>query len=87
MFIITKEWLEANGTLKMAWTRAQLAILRVQWPPKTGWKRQLVATRREITDGEKYTFEQLGVARQQTLAKSALLDWAESVPAGRERPF
>ncbi len=34
---ITREWLVANRTLNGGWSRAQLRIIGVAWPPRKGW--------------------------------------------------
>lgn len=36
-FVVTREWLHAHGTAGRGWTRAQLAVLGVTWPPRKGW--------------------------------------------------
>ncbi len=35
--IITRQWMKENATEKGAWTKAQLAVLGIAWPPATGW--------------------------------------------------
>ena len=87
MFTVTKEWLESNATAKVGWTRAQLKVLKVWWPPRKGWLSRLVRSKYQITDDARAEFERLGAARRRSLAKDALMDWADSVPVERERPF
>ena len=41
---ITKGWLEQHAATRIndtshAWTRAQLKVLDITWPPVRGWKR------------------------------------------------
>ena len=55
MFKVTKEWLEINCTEKGGYTRKQLEILGIEWPPKSGWKELLIGT--EITDDVRIEFD------------------------------
>jgi hypothetical protein len=48
--IVTKEWLRKHATIHGAWTRAQLAVLGVAWPPPKGWQRDIAGTSIGITD-------------------------------------
>lgn len=48
MIEITESWLHANCSAGSAWTRAQLAVLGINWPPTYGWKRRLIGL--EISD-------------------------------------
>ena len=36
--IVTKQWLKDNATLNGSWTRAQLNVLGIEWPPAKGWQ-------------------------------------------------
>lgn len=79
MFTVTREWIEAHATGKVGWTRAQLKVLNVTWPPRKGWLRHRVRTGYQITDAARVEFERLGEARQRRIAKSALFrDEADS---------
>ena len=40
------------ATNRGAWTREQLGILGVPWPPPKGWRERLVAEKRTLTDDE-----------------------------------
>lgn len=40
--LITKTWLQAYRTEKGGWTKAQLACLDVEWPPRHGWMKRVV---------------------------------------------
>lgn len=42
MLTLTHELIESGMTPRGAWTRAQLAVLGVSWPPRRGWKEALV---------------------------------------------
>jgi hypothetical protein len=55
MFTITDEWLVTHATTEMGWTKAQLAVMGIAWPPVKGWKRSLIG--KQITDDEKRRFE------------------------------
>ena len=37
--VITKEYLNKHKTAKGAYTRRQLSVLGVKWPPPKNWKR------------------------------------------------
>lgn len=66
--IITKEWIEINATGSAAWTRAQLELLGVVWPPKKGWKSKAIG--QPLADERAREFERLGAARRQRLARN-----------------
>jgi hypothetical protein len=38
---ITDEWITAGMSDRGGWSKAQLAILGVAWPPVTGWKQRV----------------------------------------------
>ena len=40
---ITEEDIESRKTVNGGWTRATLAERGVPWPPKKGWKAELIA--------------------------------------------
>ncbi len=51
--LVTKEFMERNSTERGAWTRAQLALLGVAWPPPKGWRRRiegLLFIRQEVAE-------------------------------------
>jgi hypothetical protein len=39
---ITDQWLMDNRTKAGAWTRAQLAVIGIDWPPYHGWKQKVI---------------------------------------------
>ena len=41
---LTNEMLDESKTFRGGWTREQLRLYRVPWPPTKGWKRGLVGT-------------------------------------------
>jgi hypothetical protein len=53
--VVTIEWIEANRTVRGAWTKAQLAAIGVDWPPKKGWKHRAVG--RSVTAEQQKVFE------------------------------
>lgn len=40
--VITEELIESGKSERGGWTKAQLAILGVSWPPESGWKRKVI---------------------------------------------
>lgn len=54
---ITNEWLIANRTKAGGYTKRQLALLGVEWPPRTGWKRAVIG--REINDERRLEIERI----------------------------
>lgn len=38
---ITMQWLHAHCTEKGGWTKRQLELLGMQWPPLAGWQRRV----------------------------------------------
>ena len=55
--IITEEWLTINKTKAGGYTKAQLTLVGVDWPPIHGWKKAIIGT--ELNEENKITFEQL----------------------------
>jgi hypothetical protein len=62
MFTVTRDWVHAHcsSSRSPSWTRAQLAILGVSWPPQKGWLSQLHQQRWQITQAQRKEFERLG---------------------------
>lgn len=56
-FTITPAWIHAHGNGGIGWTKRQLDVLGVTWPPRKGWLRSLVG--RQITAAQQRQFEQL----------------------------
>lgn len=52
---ITKNWLLSNRTKNGAWTKRQLQVLGIEWPPKKGWQKVVIGE--NITEQEKSMFE------------------------------
>ena len=48
--LLTDALISDVATDRGAWTREQLGILGVPWPPPQGWRKRLVAEKRILTD-------------------------------------
>ena len=70
---ITQEFVNKHKTEKGGFTREQLLILGVSWPPKKGWMRNVIG--KEITDEQEKRFIRHPVAKQDTRIKSSALPW------------
>jgi hypothetical protein len=57
---ITDEWIRANATRNGGYTKKQLELLDVDWPPIAGWKREI--SDREIDDALADQFEAIARA-------------------------
>jgi hypothetical protein len=44
---VTAAEIEAAKTVRGGWTRAQLAVWGVPWPPPKGWKKKLIEKTRQ----------------------------------------
>lgn len=55
---VTAEFIEQGKSQRGGWSKRQLAILGVQWPPQPGWKQRAIG--REITQAEAEEFLVLG---------------------------
>lgn len=53
--IVTKTWVHAHKTVRGGWTKKQLAVLGVPWPPPKGWLKAVVGT--QITESQRIEFE------------------------------
>ena len=74
MRIITHEWLEMNATGRASWTREQLRLVGVSWPPKKGWKWRIVGG--GISDESATKFEAIGAeARKRHAMRLVLRTW------------
>jgi hypothetical protein len=49
---ITKQFLESGMSNPGAWTREQLELIGVSWPPRKGWKKQLIGKEISPWDAE-----------------------------------
>jgi hypothetical protein len=55
---VTEELLEAGKSANGGWSKEQLALLGVAWPPASGWKNGIVGHRMPKASADK--FVQLG---------------------------
>jgi hypothetical protein len=55
---VTRAWVHAHKSAKGGWTREQLKLLGVNWPPPVGWIDQVEG--KTITDKAKAKFEEIG---------------------------
>lgn len=55
---VTREFVHAHKTPKGAWTKRQLALLGVPWPPQNGWMVRIAG--RQISDAAAAEFAALG---------------------------
>ena len=60
MISVTDELIEAGKSERGGWTKAQLAILGVAWPPESGWKRKAIGEK--IPQAEAWRFVALRIA-------------------------
>ena len=60
--VVTEEYLLAHSTEKIGWTADQLRSIGISWPPKKGWKKEVIGT--EITETQRVRFEQRLTAKQ-----------------------
>ncbi len=49
---LTDALISEVATARDGFTREQLGILGIGWPPPKGWRKQLVAEKRTLTDAE-----------------------------------
>ncbi|CAB3739385.1 MULTISPECIES: hypothetical protein [Achromobacter] len=60
---VTDEWLLRWQTAGGGYNQKQLALLGVPWPPKCGWKREVLS--KEIPDDVARAFQVLAGHRQE----------------------
>lgn len=51
---ITENLIEMGMSDKKAWSRAQLALIGVEWPPLKGWKSRIIGKEISEADAEKF---------------------------------
>lgn len=54
MRIITSELIEEGKSEKGGWTKFQLSLLGVQWPPQKGWKEIVIGRRIAIEHARQF---------------------------------
>ena len=74
MHIVTHEWVEKNATGKASWTREQLKLVGVPWPPPKGWKARINGM--GIPDAAAKKFEVIGeLARKKKAVQAIFASW------------
>lgn len=69
-FTVTRSWIKQNASDQKngtGWTRRQLEILGVEWPPKK-WLSRVVG--KKITWAQKTRFEEMGAARRKRISEA-----------------
>lgn len=56
MITITRAFIHNNKTYAGAWTKAQLKVIGIDWPPRAGWMRTIIGN--ELTDEEVLRFRE-----------------------------
>ncbi len=51
---ITNELIESGRSERGGWSRAQLAILGIPWPPPSGWKKTVVGHHIEQSEADHF---------------------------------
>lgn len=69
--LLTDTLISEVATDRGGWTREQLGIMGISWPPPKGWRKQLVAEKRTLTDAE---VEELREARTTVAERRSKLD-------------
>lgn len=59
MFKITNRWLLEHRTKNGGYTKPQLALIGVDWPPVHGWKEKVIGT--PLDNESRMTFEWLAM--------------------------
>lgn len=66
---VTREWIDKFKTARGGWTKKQLAVIGVPWPPERGWKDRATGTK--IDAAAQAQFE----AGAEAPAQSSVLEW------------
>ena len=59
-FTVTVQWLKQHATARGGYTKAQLALIGVAWPPTPGWQQTVDGA--EIAASDAARFEALAAA-------------------------
>ena len=70
MIRLTDRLIEGGKTRRGGFTRAQLAVLGVSWPPKGGWKQRLIGTSIDDATLERF-YAAAGILARSTKAMHA----------------
>lgn len=71
-FIITKEWLQNNKTVRGGYTKAQAEILLQTWPLKKGWQNKVIG--KKIWIEMKNRFESLKAPNKKQVREVLTID-------------
>ena len=80
---VTSEFIHRNKTQNGGWTKSQLAIVGVDFPPQKGWISRVVGM--EITDEDAERFRLLGLPPAVIHKERSKLQREEVVAFGRNR--
>jgi hypothetical protein len=61
LVVVTAELIEAGRSERGGWSKAQLALLRVSWPPQAGWKTKVIGTPITKPDADRFVKMRGGV--------------------------
>lgn len=61
---LTRQFIMDNRTLKGSWTRPQIEVLGIEWPPRQGWIDTVI--------GKELTAQQVRIFTAKLPAKSAV---------------
>ena len=59
-FTVTEQWLKRNSTANGGYTKGQLQLVGVDWPPSKGWQRALIDAKIPVEDARR--FEQMAAS-------------------------
>ena len=68
---LTREFIMEHRTRRGGWTKAQLQVIGVEWPPRNGWIGR--ACGRNITPDQADMFKALGHAKDKHLEPNLLV--------------
>jgi hypothetical protein len=51
---VTEQWLKQHATARGGYTKCQLEIIGVGWPPPTGWKARVVGNAIGAVDAKEF---------------------------------
>jgi hypothetical protein len=52
--IVTREFIQDNRTEKGGFTKRQLEVLEVEWPPRHGWQDEVIGTKITTDQAEQF---------------------------------
>lgn len=75
---VTAELIEAGRSARGGWSKLQLALLRVPWPPPSGWKTTVIGQVLGRVEADRFVALRDGVRRPE---QPSLFDTLESQDA------